>query len=314
MPKVSFLVPVYNAEQYLEECVDSILAQSYKDIEVLLVDDGSTDSSGAICEQYASKDSRVRFFHQENAGVSAARNLALDNAKGEFVCFVDSDDVLAKEYLKHLLELSDRREMVMCQYTSNKSQLGTSKGEIVYYDAKAFIVGTMMETISHHNIWLMLFKKNIIDNANLRFTVGCVKNEDTEFYVNYLVNVNNVVITNHCDYYYRLNPTSVMRMPLTLKSLTSIEASKRMNKLLYNKGIIEDSSIITSNGVLNYTYSTAKHGNKEMYDYIHIHYSVKEAMKTMLKFPRFVKRIVALSYVLLGRKGFYNLIRMTSIR
>lgn len=91
-PKISVIVPVYNTEKYLHRCVDSILAQTFTDFELLLIDDGSTDSSGAICDEYAQKDSRVRVFHKKNGGVSSARNLGLDNAKGEWISFVDSDD------------------------------------------------------------------------------------------------------------------------------------------------------------------------------------------------------------------------------
>lgn len=94
MPQISVIVPVYNTEKYLHRCIDSILAQTFTDFELLLVDDGSTDSSGEICNEYAAKDSRVRVFHKANGGVSSARNLGLDNAKGEWITFVDSDDEL----------------------------------------------------------------------------------------------------------------------------------------------------------------------------------------------------------------------------
>ena len=87
-------MPVYNTEKYLRRCVDSILAQTFTDFELLLINDGSTDSSGAICDEYTQKDSRVRVFHKENGGVSSARNIGLDNAKGEYIAFVDSDDYI----------------------------------------------------------------------------------------------------------------------------------------------------------------------------------------------------------------------------
>ena len=96
-PKISVIVPVYKAEAYLHRCVDSILAQTFQDFEVLLIDDGSPDRSGEICDEYARKDKRVRVFHKENGGVSSARNMGLDNARGEYVCFVDSDDWLDEE-------------------------------------------------------------------------------------------------------------------------------------------------------------------------------------------------------------------------
>ena len=94
MTIVTIIVPVYNAEKYLHKCIDSILTQTYTDFELLLINDGSKDNSGTICNEYAMKDSRIRVFHKENAGVSKARNMGLDNAKGEWITFVDSDDCL----------------------------------------------------------------------------------------------------------------------------------------------------------------------------------------------------------------------------
>lgn len=95
-PKISCIVPVYNVEKYLRRCVDSILAQTFTDFELILVDDGSPDGCPAICDEYAEKDSRVRVIHQENKGVSAARNAGLDMARGEYVCFVDGDDEVSE--------------------------------------------------------------------------------------------------------------------------------------------------------------------------------------------------------------------------
>ena len=97
MPKVSIIVPVYNAESVLRRCVDSILAQEFRDFELLLMDDGSKDQSGAICDEYAAADSRVRVVHKENSGVSATRNLALDMARGEYIQFLDADDWITPE-------------------------------------------------------------------------------------------------------------------------------------------------------------------------------------------------------------------------
>ena len=92
MPKISVIVPVYNTEKYLHRCVDSILAQTFTDFELLLVNDGSPDKSGEICDEYAQKDTRVRVFHKENGGVSSARNLGLENAQGKWITYVDGDD------------------------------------------------------------------------------------------------------------------------------------------------------------------------------------------------------------------------------
>lgn len=111
MSSISIIIPVYNAEKYLRRCINSIYAQTYDDFELLLVDDGSADSSGRICDEYAATDSRTRVFHNENQGVSSARNTGLDNAVGEWIMFMDSDDFWCDDnILKELHETAVRTE------------------------------------------------------------------------------------------------------------------------------------------------------------------------------------------------------------
>ena len=102
---ITVIVPIYNVELYLRKCIDSITGQSYKNLEIILVDDGSQDKCGLICDEYAEKDSRVRVIHKENGGLSDARNAALDVMKGEYVTFIDSDDYVATEYISYLYDL-----------------------------------------------------------------------------------------------------------------------------------------------------------------------------------------------------------------
>lgn len=101
MPLVSIIVPIYNAEKTLRRCIDSILSQTFSDWELLMIDDGSTDQSGTICDQYAIKDKRIKVFHKKNGGVSSARNLGLDNARGEWITFVDADDQIISNSLNY---------------------------------------------------------------------------------------------------------------------------------------------------------------------------------------------------------------------
>lgn len=114
IPKISVIVPVYNTAKYLHRCLDSILQQSFKDFEVLLVDDGSTDKSLSICSSFASNDDRIKVFHQENKGVTAARKIGLEHSRGEFICFVDSDDVIEKSALSVLMsKMTDDVDVVI---------------------------------------------------------------------------------------------------------------------------------------------------------------------------------------------------------
>ena len=104
MPEVSIIVPVYNVEKYINRCVDSVLAQTFTDFELILVDDGSSDNSGAICDTFADMDVRVKVIHKVNDGVSSARNVALDIAKGEYIVFIDSDDAVSPMYINELIQ------------------------------------------------------------------------------------------------------------------------------------------------------------------------------------------------------------------
>lgn len=310
---ISVIVPVYNVELFLSECIDSLLNQTYKDFEVILVDDGSSDGSKEICELYAQKDTRLHYIHQENAGVSAARNVALEVVKGEYVCFVDADDVVAPDYLNHLFFLSKDGDFPVCGYTKDINLLGQKSDRTAKYEARDYITRVLFETVDHPNLWMMLFKNRIIQDNKLRFDEGCFRNEDTDFFIHYLLYEKIVKVSNYKAYFYRSNPDSIMRRPVSIKSLTSIEASHRMNELMVEKGVISDSEILLSNGVLKYVYATARQKNKNLYEYLHNYYNVRAAMKKMLAFPRLSKKMVALSYLLLGEDLFYKFVRTLSI-
>lgn len=115
-PKISVIVPVYNVEKYLRRCIDSILSQTFSDFELLLIDDGSKDKSGDICDEYAAKDARIRVFHKDNGGVSSARNLGLVKANGEFIFFVDSDDYLDNTHLENYSKDIDNFDLIFQGY------------------------------------------------------------------------------------------------------------------------------------------------------------------------------------------------------
>lgn len=182
MSKISVIVPVYNAEEYLRLCVDSILAQTFTDFELLLIDDGSKDNSGVICDQYAAKDSRVRVFHKENGGVSSARNLGLENAKGDWIIFIDSDDWIADEMFKDIYEkaVSGNADLVYCdllmQFDDHSEVL-----HIAEYDTDKtkmlnnFIKSTFGTAVG------MFAKKRLYEINEVRYPVGVKYCED--FYV-----------------------------------------------------------------------------------------------------------------------------------
>ncbi len=191
MPELSIIVPVYKVEPYLPKCIDSILAQTFTDFELILIDDGSPDRCGEICDEYAAKDSRIVVIHQENKGVSAARNAGLDIAKGEYIGFVDSDDWIEKTMYKRLISImqADDTDIAICGCKQRKES-----GEFLYNDF--FNEGSynhdqlLRAMISIPNpiggvLWNKLFKRRII--GSLRFCENMKNCEDGLFIVQTLV-------------------------------------------------------------------------------------------------------------------------------
>ena len=139
-PKISVIVPVYNAEKYLQRCIDSILNQTFPNFELLLIDDGSKDQSGEICDEYAKKDSRVKVFHKENGGVSSARNVGIDNAVGEYICFCDSDDWVEKTWLLSFFERMCDNDMLITSFNIYENEKKVEFKSFVSLSDKRLII------------------------------------------------------------------------------------------------------------------------------------------------------------------------------
>lgn len=192
MPKISVIVPVYNTEKYLHRCIDSILAQTFTDFELLLIDDGSKDNSGTICDEYAAMDSRVRVFHKENGGVSSARNLGLDNARGEWISFVDSDDWIEPILIESCIGvISETHNIDIIRYgyyeeePLNKRVIrcGTNDNEVI------LSLITFYEKCGNYCywgfVWNTAFKKDLI--GELRFDENINYCEDHIFTYEYML-------------------------------------------------------------------------------------------------------------------------------
>lgn len=207
---ISVIVPVYNVEEYIYECVDSILAQTYTNLEIILVDDGSPDRCGEICEEYAQLDARVKVIHKKNGGLSDARNAGLDLAKGEYIAFVDSDDyilptfiaTLSENLIKHNADIS-----IVGAFRNLKALRASHAGNrVTFYDS--YLTFLYDKTIQDGKIevWRKLYKKEIW--SSLRFPFG-KKSEDTFVYP-YVVYNRKIVYADSKLYYYRVNPKSIM--------------------------------------------------------------------------------------------------------
>ena len=181
---VSIIVPVYNAERYLHRCIDSVLAQTDTNFELLLINDGSKDKSGFICDGYAAKDSRVRVFHKENGGASAARNYGLDKAVGKYICFIDADDWVDKDYIESLLPADDE-DMVICSFMYDTNEI-FHLSDVVR--DKQNIGKNFYALIDHMAIcapWCKIMRRDIIDQNNIRFDVNVSAGEDMLFVCDY---------------------------------------------------------------------------------------------------------------------------------
>lgn len=192
---ISIIVPVYNVEKYLRKCLDSILSQTYSDFELLLIDDGSKDQSGVICDEYAVKDSRIRVFHKENGGVSSARNLGIEQAKGEWITFIDSDDWVDADYLANFTMDSDLCVQGyycgerLCRYDDDyvESHVGA------IYMKRGYVQGP----------YCKLFMVSIILNNQIRFDEKLSYGEDILFLMQYSLCSQSMRVTSACSYHYQ---------------------------------------------------------------------------------------------------------------
>lgn len=189
---VSIIIPIYKVEKYLKECIDSVLVQTFKNFELILVNDGSPDNCGAICDEYAKKDNRIKVIHKENGGVSSARNAGLKIAQGDFINFIDGDDTIPKDSIENLVNLQKENDadFVCCTYEMyNKHRLIKR-----YYLANKFIEFSKIED-DDVNVLLSsllrgpctkLFKREILDSYNILFNENVCTGEDTIFVYDYL--------------------------------------------------------------------------------------------------------------------------------
>ena len=211
MIEISVIVPVYNVEKYLKRCVGSILAQSFKDFELILVDDGSTDNSGVICDELAKIDNRISVQHHPNQGVSAARNRGIEAAKGEWIAFIDSDDYVLPDYLQNLYQgtLKSDGDFVM---TGIKHVFENDSDKEILREWPAIVVKKEnLDVLYEKNILqyqkgpvIKLFKKDIIKKNGLCFNERLSRGEDALFVYEYLLHSNTLSVVPGANYvYYR---------------------------------------------------------------------------------------------------------------
>ena len=216
---VSVAVPVYNVGEYLEECLDSILAQTYYRLEVILLDDGSTDRSTEICSSYEKKDTRVKVFRQQNQGPAAARKNACRKAGGKYIVFIDADDFLEKDYLEQLMEAAADFDLVTSGYMEEGrieccyDRIGKGKyatKEQLHYIFDHMIMSESLERGITPYIWNKLYRtdraRKVFEEVGMKAFIG----EDSEFLYRYILGCSSVLITDICGYHYRRREGSIV--------------------------------------------------------------------------------------------------------
>lgn len=211
---ISVIVPVYNAEKFLDKCIESILSQTFTDFEAILVNDGSTDKSGEICDIWAQKDSRIKVIHQQNSGVSVARNNGISAAKGEYIAFVDSDDSINCDYLKLLYSNIDGHDLAVgatCMHIIREN-----KQQILAVSDKSYTLWQFKKDMRHtfqgqyiNSPVNKLFKTDIIKNNNLTFDPSMNLGEDCVFCLSYMENCSKVKCFSDIIYNYNVHTNYV---------------------------------------------------------------------------------------------------------
>lgn len=213
MNKISIIIPIYNVEQYLPQCLDSIINQTYKNLEIILINDGSTDNSGKICDNYAKVDNRIHVFHKKNEGVSSARNLGLEKCTGDFIGFVDPDDFIELNMYELLYNEQQKTnaDIVWCNYYNyfsnehynivnifNENKLYKLPFAINKLGIDLFI----NKYYEHSHLWSKLYKKSIFDNIKFPYKKTL---EDLSIFLPTLMKANIICVIPQALYYYRNN-------------------------------------------------------------------------------------------------------------
>jgi len=238
---ISVIVPMYNAEKYLAECVDSVLAQTYPDFEVILVNDGSTDSTEDIAQQYAAKDNRVRVVTQPNAGLSGARNTGIEQAKGEYLFFLDADDALSSEALEYLYQACETQQakMAVVKFTKSLAKLTPpstkiAKEKITLVDGGLADLLKALSRPSYPTVaaWGKLYHYTLLNTV--RFPEKLTY-EDTAFYLFILDQLDKVAFCDIFGYYYRTQPDSITNKKISQNNFSILDISKQKVELCETK-------------------------------------------------------------------------------
>lgn len=218
--KISILIPAYNVEKYLPTCLDSVLGQTYQNLQVVIIDDGSQDCTLEVCKNYSKKDDRVEYYTQENKGVAETRNHLLSKVKGEYVLFVDADDWIELDMVEYLVSLATENsaEMVMCDRLINDAKPISSHPNIKILSQNEAIKDFLYHDYFIGSLWNKLIKTALMNDKTFKNEISY--GEDALFVWNVLQDVDTVVVSTKQLYHYRMNEASISHQSFGEKKLT----------------------------------------------------------------------------------------------
>ena len=237
-PLISVIVPVYKVEKYLPACLDSLLAQTYRNFELLLVDDGSPDKCWEILQQYAAQDARVRIFRKENGGVSSARNFGLEQARGEYIGFVDSDDFVAPQYLEWLLDAAQQKNAKIAIGEMRRMPMDCCAEDLPLLAKQSRVQEFRLEEYSYWcranclNVVRGLFQRDVVQKQ--RFDTAITMGEDAMFFMQSLLKVGKLAYIDAPLYVYRIWGESSYQKSFTEKQYSEVEAWKKICDMTQN--------------------------------------------------------------------------------
>ena len=242
-PLISVIIPVYNVENFLHDCLNSVISQTYTNLEIILVDDGSSDKSGEICDEFAQKDNRIKVLHQKNSGQAVARNNALGIMQGEYLSFVDSDDIIDENYIQILFDLTKKYDTKISmagykefskneQIQSYKTENLQNNDEKLLEPKDIFIGSCIGEPYYLTAVWRCLFHRDIF--VNLRFPAGEI-HEDVAIWFEIFQNCKNIAISKQYIYFWRLNLNSTVRKKIDDKFFVIIKNTAKFTNQFEEK-------------------------------------------------------------------------------
>ena len=246
-PLISVIIPVYKVEEYLDKCVSSVIEQTYKNLEIILVDDGSPDNCPKMCDDWAKKDNRIKVIHKKNGGVSSARNIGIKESKGEWITFIDSDDWIDENFIKKLYQVSlnNKSDVVISSYyrvTNDKYEKINTSVNILNFNNYEYLIKALNPQTGYGFCHMRIIKKEKINN--FYFDEELKVTEDALFNIKLAKNIKNVSFLGEPLYYYRINNQSVVKKYDKDYPNKYLEGIKKIKKYIFseysNKDILQN--------------------------------------------------------------------------